>query len=73
MDRASKIVALVYMDKDKLAADGIDAEAQSSMIEDMMSIINKSLPVYSRISKVEVMDEPFEKTPKMSIKRFLYK
>ena len=73
VDRASKIVALVYMDKDKLAADGIDAEAQSSMIEDMMSIINKSLPVYSRISKVEVMDEPFEKTPKMSIKRFLYK
>ena len=73
VDRASKIVALVYMDKDKLAADGIDAEAQSSMIEDMMSIVNKSLPVYSRLSKVEVRDEPFEKTPKMSIKRFLYK
>jgi long-chain acyl-CoA synthetase len=31
------------------------------------------MPAYSKISKVEVMDQPFEKTPKMSIKRFMYK
>ena len=35
--------------------------------------VNKSMPSYSKISKVEVMDAPFEKTPKMSIKRFMYK
>ena len=34
---------------------------------------NKALPSYSQLQKVEVMDKPFEKTPKMSIKRFMYK
>lgn len=33
---------------------------------------NRKLPAYSQISKVELMSQPFEKTPKMSIKRFLY-
>jgi hypothetical protein len=32
----------------------------------------KSLPVYSKINEVEIFDEPFEKTPQMSIKRYLY-
>ena len=34
---------------------------------------NKSLPVYSKINEVELVGEPFEKTPKMSIKRYLYR
>ena len=34
---------------------------------------NRQLPSYSQIEKVELMDKPFEKTPKMSIRRFLYK
>lgn len=34
---------------------------------------NKALPSYSQLQKVEVVDKPFEKTPKMSIKRFMYK
>ena len=34
---------------------------------------NRQLPGYSQIAKVEIMDKPFEKTPKMSIRRFLYK
>jgi len=34
---------------------------------------NKSLPVYSKINEVEFVGEPFEKTPKMSIKRYLYR
>ena len=34
---------------------------------------NKSLPVYSKINEVVFVDEPFEKTPKMSIKRYLYR
>lgn len=73
VDRASKLVALVYLDKDKAKADGLDDEALSNAVEDMMSIVNKSLPSYSKLVKIEVVDEPFEKTPKMSIKRFLYK
>lgn len=73
VDRASKLVALVYLDQDKLKAAGLDAEAVSDAMADMMKIVNKSLPSYSKLTKVEVVDEPFVKTPKMSIKRFLYK
>lgn len=73
VDRSSKLVALVYMDKDRLSADGVDEEAQSSKVEEMLSVVNKSLPSYSKLVKIELVDQPFEKTPKMSIKRFLYK
>jgi long-chain acyl-CoA synthetase len=40
---------------------------------ELMAEVNKSMPVYSKIGLVEIMAEPFEKTPKMSIKRFMYK
>ena len=70
VDRASKLVALVYVDKDALAKDQVDFE---SLVPGMMTAVNKQLPSYSKITKFEVVDAPFEKTPKMSIKRFLYK
>lgn len=73
VDRASKLVALVYLDSEKLKADGFDGEAVSDKMSDMMNIVNKSMPSYSKLAKVEVVEQPFEKTPKMSIKRFLYK
>ena len=73
VDRASKLVALVYLDQDRLKADGLEGEALNTAMADMMKTVNKSLPVYSKLTKVEVVDEPFAKTPKMSIKRFLYK
>ena len=43
------------------------------IVEKIRTGANRRLPGYSQIAKVEVMDVPFEKTPKMSIKRFLYK
>ena len=73
VDRASKLVALVYLDKDAIRKDGLDAETVSDLPEKIRVSANKNLAVYSKIAKVEVMDEPFAKTPKMSIKRFLYK
>lgn len=73
VDRASKLVALVYLDQKQIEADGLDGEAVSERMHDMQVLLNKSLPSYSQISKVEIVDQPFEKTPKMSIKRFLYK
>ncbi len=72
VDRDSKLVALVYPDRDRMQADGVREEDIGDMMSGMMASVNRSLPVYSRLSKVEVMDSPFEKTPKMSIKRFLY-
>ncbi len=68
--RGASLAALVYMDKDKTKADGID---QLVYRKTLMDEVNKAMPAYSKISVVEYMDQPFEKTPKMSIKRFMYK
>ena len=73
VDRAGKIVALVYLDKDAIKAAGLDEEAVSDLPERIRTGANRQLPAYSKITKVEPVLVPFEKTPKMSIKRFLYK
>ena len=73
VDRAGKIVALVYLDKDAIKAAGLDDEAVADLPEKIRAGANRQLPSYSKIAKVETVLVPFEKTPKMSIKRFLYK
>jgi len=70
IDRGARLVALVFTDSEKMKAEGVDIEAFKS---ELMATVNKSMPAYSKINIVEIMDEPFEKTPKMSIKRFMYK
>ncbi|MBQ7899054.1 MAG: AMP-binding protein [Bacteroidales bacterium] len=70
VDRGAKLVALVYMDKDSLKEAQIDLEMYKTTL---IAEVNKSMPAYSKIGLIEVMAEPFEKTPKMSIKRFMYK
>ena len=69
VERSGKLVALVYAD----IPDDLDEASRQGIPELIRSTANKSLPSYSKINKVELMDAPFEKTPKMSIKRFLYK
>ena len=69
VDRDGKIVALVYPEY----PEGMTEEAKAAIPGQIRDEANKSLPTYSKISKVEMMAEPFEKTPKMSIKRFLYR
>lgn len=73
VDRASHLIALVYFDQDAISKAGLDAETVADLPEKVRTGANKKLPGYSQISKVEVQELPFEKTPKMSIKRFLYK
>ena len=73
VDRGGKLVALVYQDEQAVAKALLDAEAKAEIPENIRLGSNRQLPSYSQISKVELMDRPFEKTPKMSIKRFLYK
>ena len=70
VDRGTKLVALVYMDAEKAKSEGVDLEAYKKTI---MSEVNLTMPAYSKLTMVEYMDQPFEKTPKMSIKRFMYK
>jgi len=66
VDREGKITALVY------PTDGLDEHTRAAIPGHIRDTANKSLPNYSKIAKVELMDSPFEKTPKMSIKRYLY-
>ena len=68
VDRGGKIVALVYSD----LPEDMDEETRAAIPGQIRDTANASLPNYSKISAVEMMKEPFEKTPKMSIKRFLY-
>ena len=70
VDRKASLVGLVYLDQEKMKAEGVDLEVHVAVIK---SEVNKNMPSYSKIAKIEVMDRPFEKTPKMSIKRFMYK
>lgn len=69
VDRNGKIVALVYPE----IPEDIDPKTRESIPDTIRATANRSLPAYSKIAKVELMDTPFEKTPKMSIKRFLYR
>ena len=73
VDRASKLVALIYLDQDAIRKNGLDAETVADIPERVRIASNRALPSYSQLQKVEVVDKPFEKTPKMSIKRFMYK
>ncbi|MBQ7772000.1 MAG: AMP-binding protein [Bacteroidales bacterium] len=70
VDRGASLVGLVYVDKEKLAEAGLSLDDHVVAIKNE---VNRSMPSYSKLSKIEVMDQPFEKTPKMSIKRFMYK
>ena len=73
VDRAGALIALVYLDADAIKRDKLDQEAVSDIPEQIRHNVNRVFPKYSQISKVEVVLAPFEKTPKMSIKRFMYK
>ena len=70
VDRGARLVALVYTDSEKMKAEAVDVE---EFKKNLMAEVNRSMPAYSKINLVEIMDQPFEKTPKMSIKRFMYK
>ena len=69
VSRDTKLVALVYPD-DKALPEGMTMEEQ---MKANLNAINDRMPVYSKLSAIEIVDKPFEKTPKMSIKRFMYK
>ena len=73
VSRNSKLVGLVYLDADGIAKAGLDAETVHDIPEHIRHKANRILPSYSQLVSIETVSEPFEKTPKMSIKRFLYK
>ena len=70
VQREDKLVALVYPDQDETAdfsSDDLEAVMEQNRVN-----LNASLPVFSRITRIELQSEEFAKTPKKSIKRYLY-
>ena len=66
------LTALIYPDYRQAQNDGLDDESVKQKIQDCLPDINKLIPAYAQIRKIEFLPEDFERTPKRSIKRYLY-
>lgn len=65
-----RLAALVYLDPDTTAH--LSAEERLAAAQEAVKTVNAALPAYERIAETRLMDREFEKTPKRSIRRFLY-
>jgi len=72
VQKQDKLIGLVYPDWDRAEKEGITEEALQTIMNDNLKTINQQLPNYSNIFEIILQKENFEKTPKQSIKRFLY-
>ena len=71
VEREGRLVGLVFPDEQ--VSRGMSIEALRELMKENVAKLNKLIPGYSQVSDIELKDEPFEKTPKKSIKRFMYK
>ncbi|MDA3928619.1 MAG: AMP-binding protein [Prolixibacteraceae bacterium] len=72
VQRDHKLVALVYPDKDALKLEVILNEALPAIMEENKRLFNQQVPAFEQLTKIEIVSEEFEKTPKRNIKRYLY-
>ena len=72
IQRSDKLVALVYPDFDEARSVGFTQDDLQNIMEQNRQELNEQLPAYSRISSIELRETEFQKTPKKSIKRYLY-
>lgn len=72
VDRDGKITALVFPDLEAMKARGVGEDKIPVLMEKLRTRLNARLAPYERIAKFEAVEKEFEKTPKRSIKRFLY-
>ncbi|OAV66209.1 Long-chain-fatty-acid--CoA ligase FadD15 [Bacteroidales bacterium Barb6XT] len=68
----SKITALICLDRTQLDKDGISSSAIDSIMQDTIAQLNMEIPAYSKVHNFKIHTGEFEKTPKRSIKRYLY-
>ena len=72
VQRDNKLVALVYPDYDEAKNLSLSADDIKNVMEQNRNGLNEQLPAYEKISEIEIHKQEFEKTPKRSIKRYLY-
>ena len=72
VERNNRLVALVYPDYEAMDANGIGAYQLREVMEQVRIDLNKLVAPYEKIEKIQLIANEFEKTPKRSIKRYLY-
>ena len=72
VQRDTKLVALVHPDMDEAKNMGFSADDLKNIMDQNLNGLNELIPAYEKISEIEIYEEEFEKTPKKSIKRYLY-
>ena len=73
VDREHKLVALVYSDPSLAKDEVLQGRTVEQVMKENVVKLNKMLPNYSQVTAIELVEKEFEKTPKRSIKRFMYK
>ena len=72
IERNGKLVALIYPDYESLDTAGVEVEMLPTIMEENRLSLNKTLANYENITSIQIYPTEFEKTPKKSIKRYLY-
>ena len=73
VQRDTKLVGLVYPDYDEANALGLATSDIEAQMQQNLQDLNLVQPAYCKLAAIEIQDKEFEKTPKKSIKRYLYK
>jgi long-chain acyl-CoA synthetase len=73
VQRDTKLVAIVYPDYDEAKNLNFTEDDIRNVMEQNRNGLNNIIPAYEKIFEIEIRKEEFEKTPKRSIKRYLYK
>ncbi len=72
IERNGHLVAIVYPDKETAEANGLTADSLGQIMQKNRQDLNKLVAPYERVESIELIDDEFVKTPKKSIKRYLY-
>ncbi len=72
VEKDGKLVALVYPDYEQAKKDKVSDEALKKIMDDNRKLLNTMIPAYSQVARLKIRETEFEKTPKRSIKRYLY-
>lgn len=72
VDREGTIIALVVLNEETIKLHKLKPKQVKAQMDENIAHLNRQLPSYARVKAVEIQEQPFEKTPKQSIKRYLY-
>lgn len=72
VDRKGKLTALVFLDQEAMAERGVGADKVPLLLDKLKAKVNSRLAAYERLAAFEAVEKEFAKTPKRSIRRYLY-